>query len=112
MQKVNLNEWLKKTAVFKGQYQDVRQRLVCTDETTLSVQASEYHFCSPRKSYMDFNGNCEPDYFDYSTVEVWCVSCNPPEEWKDYGDQEKYPYAYIPVQMVEDFIAEHGGIKE
>lgn len=111
--KTNLNEWLKKTATFRNnRHKNVREHMVLNDGTTLSVQASSGHYCEPRKSYLDYWESEELEYFDYSKVEVWCVSCDTPDSWKEYGDQEDNPYAYIPVSMVEEFIDEHGGIKE
>lgn len=106
----NLNDWLKMSVEFINGYQTVREVMVCTDGTTLSVQASSGHYCSPRESFI--NDQNEITYFDYSHVEVWCVSCDTPASWKEYGDQEESPYAYIPVSMVEEFIAEHGGYVE
>lgn len=109
----DLNAWLKKSAVFlDNKYQTVREQMVLNDGTTLSVQASSGHYCTPRKSYTDPWVSDEVEYFDYSHVEVWCVSCDVPESWLEYGDQEDNPYAYIPVSMVKEFIEQHGGIKE
>ena len=111
----NLNAWLKTNVTIReyGQtshYQVVRKSLVCNDGTTLSVQASDTHWCSPRNSYVDYyTGDIE--YFDYSSVEVWNVSVSVPDSWSDYGDDNN-PYAYIPVNLVEEFIDSHGGIKE
>ena len=115
--KVNLNDWLKKSVNIRTlsngeKYQGIREVLTCNDGTTLSIQASSAHYCRPRKSYIDlYDANEEPEFFDYYAVEVWEVSCDTPSSWKEYGDQENNPYAYIPVQMVEEFIEEHGGIK-
>lgn len=109
---VNLNDWLMASVNLKNGRQDTtRKHLVCNDGTTMSVQASEYHYCSPRRSYIDCNTE-EITYFEYSTVEVWCVSCDVPDSWLEYGNQEDDPYAYIPINMVEEFIKMHGGIKE
>ena len=90
--------------------QGLRKHLVCNDGTTLSVQASDIHWCSPRSSYVDnYTGDIE--FFDYSSVEVWCVSAPTPNSWAEYGEDND-PYAYIPVTLVEKFIDSHGGIKE
>ena len=67
----------------------------CADGTTLSVQASEYHYCSPR----DNKG-------PYTEVEVWCASA-PVTEF-DYSDDE--PSAYVPIEDVVRFIDNHGGM--
>ena len=67
----------------------------CADGTTLSVQASEYHHCTPRN-------NKGP----YTEVAVWCASA-PVTEF-DYSDDE--PSAYVPIEDVVRFIDNHGGM--
>jgi hypothetical protein len=98
--KTNLNNWLKETP-YLHEYSKVHEHLVCNDGTTLSVQASGTHYCSPR-----FN-----DSVSYSEVEVYFVSSDVPKCWLKYGDNVDHPFAYIPVVMVEEFIDSHGGIK-
>ena len=80
--------------------------LTCSDGTTLSVQASNFHYCEPRVNHRDLNGR------KYTHIEVWCVSAAVPDSWLEYGDTENNPFAYIPIEMVEDFIDLHGGIKK
>jgi len=110
----NLNAWLKSSVNIREygntRSQELRKQLVCNDGTTLSVQASDTHWCSPRSSYVDYYTD-DIEYFDYSSVEVWCVSTDVPDSWSDYGDDD-HPYAYVPVTLVEQFIDYHGGIKE
>jgi len=93
----NLNEWFASTI----KESPVRKALICNDGTSLSVQASDFHYCSPRINNSPF----------YSTVEVWQVTSEVPESWLEYGDPEENPFAYIPVNLVEEFIDSHGGIK-
>ena len=82
--------------------------ITCGDGTTLSVQAGEYLYCSPRQ-------NRGP----YSKVEVGYPSVAPPETWAQYFDGDWSPeaacgsvYGYIPVELVREFILAHGGEKE
>lgn len=112
--KTNLNTWLQKTAVIQQrkylsdadyQYQDVRNHLKCKDGTTMSVQASKHHYCKPSVDQNKLDGRL------YTHVEVWCVSDKVPESWLEYGGSEN-PYAFIPIEMVEEFIDSHGGIAE
>jgi hypothetical protein len=98
--KTNLNNWLKETPYLYN-YPESRGDLVCNDGTTLSVQAGQSHWCSPRFNY------CA----SYSEVEVCFISSDVPKCWLEYGDNVDYPFAYIPVVMVEEFIDSHGGIK-
>ena len=67
----------------------------CANGTTLSVQASQWHYCTPR----DNKG-------PYTEVEVWCVSA-PVTEF-EYSDEE--PSAYVPIEAVVLFIDNHGGM--
>ena len=68
----------------------------CKDGVTLSVQASQYHYSSPRE-----------DSGPYTEVEVWCVKGAEVTEF-DYSDDD--PSAYVPIEQVVQFIDNHGGI--
>ena len=78
-------------------------RLILQDGTSLSVQASEYNYSSPR----DNKG-------PYTKVEVGFPSETPPEAWKDFAEDWDNPtgtvYGYIPLTMVMLYIGAHGGI--
>lgn len=78
-------------------------QIVCADGTTLSVQAGEHMYCTPR----DNKG-------PYSSVEVGYPSAAPPEIWQQYAEEPDRPtdtvYAYVPIELVSFFIARHGGI--
>lgn len=104
----------------------VEDAIVCKDGTTLSVQASDGHYCSPRN-------NRGP----WTAVEVGFPSVKPPDSWQQYAEEwtrkqdwfsfvipflgkkiaiSRYVdnstgtvYAWIPVQLVRDFIYIHGG---
>jgi len=93
----NLNEWFASTI----KESPVRKALICNDGTSLSVQVSNFHYCSPRINNSPF----------YATVEVWQVTSEVPNSWLEYGDPEDNPFAYIPRTLVEEFIDSHGGIK-
>ena len=80
------------------QYKPLAQRLQCSDGFSMSVQASENHYCAPRT-------NQGP----YTKVEVWL--CGDVPEWSEYGSGEN-PYAFVPIELVAQVIDEHGGIKE
>ena len=78
------------------EYRDLTDHVECADGTTLSVQASRFHYSTPRS-------DCGP----YTHVEVWQASA-PVTEF-DY-DLE-YPSAYVPIEKVVEFIDNHGGFK-
>ena len=80
-------------------HKDVAPQLKCKDGTTLSVQASKYHYSSPRE-----------DFGPYSEVEVWCIKPECEVIEFEYSDSE--PSAYVPIEQVVQFIDNHGGISD
>lgn len=82
-------------------------RIVCKDGVSLSVQAGEYLYSCPRVN--------EGPYF---AVEVGFIEnadktqAAPPDTWRERADGS-FPsdvYGYVPTEIVEAFIEEHGGI--
>lgn len=78
-----------------------RPRIVCPDGFSLSVQASFYHYCTPRD-----------DYGPYYEVEVGfpseCV-----DEFMPYidginDDPTKTVYGYVPIDLVAKVLQQHG----
>jgi hypothetical protein len=79
----------------------VRPQILCADGTTISVQASAGHYCTPRDGVGP-----------YTTVEVGFPSAPWPEaaEYKFGGDSDSDAvFGYVPVVLVEAYIAAHGG---
>lgn len=83
----------------------IRKQITCEDGTVLSVQASEYHYCSPRN-----------DVGPYTHVEVGYPSSKPPQEWASCMDGSDFDidwdvsvYAWVPIELVEEYINDHGG---
>ena len=83
-------------------------RIVCRDGFSISVQARESAYCSPRS-----------DQGPYSMVECGYPS-REPKSWKlkefaelygtdDYTDTV---YPYVPVEIVQEELELHGGIVE
>ncbi|RPD50021.1 hypothetical protein DNI29_04285 [Hymenobacter sediminis] len=77
----------------------------CADGTTLSVQASNFHYCSPRE-----------DRGPYEAVEVGFPSCEVGSDWQPYKDSSEKAdtdtvFGYVPVELVRAFIEAHGGEK-
>ncbi len=81
----------------------VMPRLILKDGVSLSVQASEHSYSSPR----DNKG-------PYTKVEVGFPSEAPPEAWKEFAEEWGKPtgtvYGYIPLTLVMLYIGAHGGI--
>jgi hypothetical protein len=74
----------------------------CKDGAYLSVQVSQYHYSEPRE-----------DVGPYTLVEVGYPSCVP-LEFLSYAEEKENPtetiYGYVPIELVEEFIQNHGGI--
>ena len=82
-----------------------RNRIICADGFTVSVQASSYHYCSPRTDVA----------LAYGAVEVGFPSqpeelLEPHMEGDDGDDPTKAIYPYTPANVVLQVIAKHGGM--
>ena len=91
----------KHTQLIPGYFhKELAEFITCADGVTLSVQASETHYCEPR----DNKG-------PYTEVEVWCIrNCTAPVTQFEYEEDE--PSGYVPIEKVAAFIDQHGGFKE
>lgn len=98
---MNLKEFIASTSmkVNKGQYETLRPKVRCKDGTSISVQASRSHYCSPRESFLP----------SYVTVEVFSETPMP-ISWKKYDCGGVY--AFVPLHIVQEFISRHGGLDE
>jgi hypothetical protein len=73
----------------------VREAMELPGGGNLSIQASAFHYCSPR----DDDG-------PYVSVEVLPYGCpDIPEAWAEYRDGDSGIYGYIPVDLVNAYIA-------
>jgi len=88
--------------------QVVRPTIVCGDGFSMSVQASKTHYCTPRESMRNPNG-CK----SYRTLEVGFPS-EVVEDFMPYAEDPGRPtrtvYAYVPIEIIESVIQQHGGI--
>ncbi len=82
----------------------IAARITCKDGFSLSVQANKATYCSPRE-------NLGPWY----EVEVGFPSAKP-EFIMEYAETPDEPtqtvYGYVPIELVEQLIAHHGGMEE
>lgn len=78
-------------------------RIECKDGFSVSVQANEYCYCTPRE-----------DFGPYSTVELGYPNQPLPESFNPYCENIEEPldtvYGYVPVDLVNALIESHGGI--
>ena len=79
--------------------------ITCKDGFYLSVQASSLHYSCPRKNIAS----------RYVEVEVGFPSLKP-EFIMSYAEEPENPtetvYGYVPIELVEQLIEFHGGMKE
>lgn len=103
-----INEHLRKTRRAEilpgiGTYDKVRPWVICKDGFTVSIQASEHHYCTPRVNGAEM----------YETVELGFPNMEDPLII-DYAEEPECPtgtvYGYVPVHIVCSLIEKHGGI--
>ena len=106
---MNINQYLeanKKIKVLAGSYEcrENAPRVVCADGFNMSVQVSSSHYCTPRVN----------DAVEYDSVEIGFPS-EREELLMPFVEQEEHPtdtvYGYVPVSIVDEVIAKHGGFK-
>ena len=81
----------------------LNKKIVCADGFTMSVQANENAYCSPRTN----------DALLYVEVEIGYPSAEEPliMPWAENRNQPTDTvYGYVPVSVVTNVIAKHGGI--
>ena len=102
---MTVKDWLAKPVRMRAPgIQEKRPRLYCNDGYSVSVQASEFHYCSPRLNGLQ----------DYERVELGFPSMEDEliNEYADDGDDyTDTVYGYVPIEVVEKLIEKHGGIK-
>jgi hypothetical protein len=79
------------------------KQVVCKDGTKISVQASSYHYCSPRI-----------DVGPYTEVECGYPTAVPNDRMLSYAEDSDKPletvYGWVPISLVWEFILDHGGM--
>lgn len=89
----------------KIKHQRNRSRVKLGDGTVLSIQASEHHYCTPRKNGLGLS--------QYKSVEVGFPS-NEIEEFfpwaEEEGDWTDTVYPYLPLEVLVSAIESRGGI--
>lgn len=99
---MKIKEYLLNTVQTKSGIQINRSRVQCVDGYSMSVQASECHYCTP----------CVSGYIEYNCVEIGFPSS---EEslLSQYAESPDEPtetvYGYVPIEVVDAVIEKHGG---
>lgn len=84
----------------------INKKTICQDGVALSIQASERHYCTPRNNQGPWT-HVEVGFIEDKNDQTF----TPPNEWAQYADGE-FPsnvYAHVPVELVVDFVTQHGG---
>lgn len=104
-----IQKYLKDTYKLRGYgytYVETRPRIKCEDGFNISVQASKNMYCEPRADLSDGM---------YTRVELGYPS-EDDELISAYAEDPERPtetiYGYVPVELVEQLINKHGGIKK
>ena len=89
-----------------------RTRIILADGESVSVQANEYAYCSPRenKFWSELLYYHAVPYYEYELGFPSFVA----GEWLEYAEQPEKPtdtvYGYVPVDLVQKVLDTHGGI--
>lgn len=82
----------------------IKPRIVCKDGFSMSVQASETHYCEPREERAVSYWRFEVGYPSEVEETLMEFAENPEEPLKSV-------YGYVPANVIEAIIAKHGGVK-
>lgn len=83
---------------------DITKRMECMDGFSISVQASSGHYCQPR----------ENEAWPYREVELGYPSevDNSISDYAEDPDTNETVFGYVPIDIVNQLVEKHGGIKE
>lgn len=79
-----------------------REKVICADGFSISIQASEFHYCIPRTNF----GPYEAVELGFPTREEPLIA----EYAEDKTNLTGTVYGYVPVEIVDQMIEDHGGI--
>ena len=101
---MTFKEWLKEASNNRSDdFMSLLPELKLNDGTELSVQASEFHMCSPKEKLKDG---------DYDCVEVYTHGIEIKELKETDSEISPYTYGYISVEFMETLCSLHDGIKQ
>lgn len=81
-------------------------RVECKDGFTMSVQASEFHYCTPR------------EYLEAGEYAAWEIGFPSEKEdlimgWvEDHSNPTNTVYGYVPTAVIDAVIEKHGGLAD
>jgi len=97
---MKLQQFIQETS--NGDSPAFRDRIICKDGFSLSVQGSEFHYCSPKENtdffiQMEIGFPSEKEDLIMQFIE-------------DYQEPTDSVYPYVPFVIIESVIEKHGGI--
>lgn len=80
------------------------KQTVCADGFSVSIQASESHYCSPRSSFGPwYQVECGYPSAPMPTLGEWMEDGNPETDTSTV-------WGYVPISKVAEVLAAHGGL--
>lgn len=101
---ITLSEYLAKNKSAHCDYMSKRVEL--NSGLTLSIQASEHHYCEPRKN-LDDKSRYSMFEIGFPSAEIDLIS----HLAEDPSDLTETVYPYVPRDIIETVISDNGGIK-
>lgn len=103
---MTLDQFLLKYRVFNSVW-FTKNRLVCNDGFSISVQCGCHAYCIPKEN------NSDPAYYIAFELEFPNQSDDLIIDYaEEYDRPTKTIYAFVAREIVEELIAKHGGIKD
>ena len=89
----------------KSEQQRMFNRIICVDGFSMSVQASRWHYCNPRRTLDNLTL--------YTHFEVGALSEEEPllASYCESGSDSFKVFPYVPVSVINKVLKKHGGIK-
>jgi len=102
----SLTEWMNEGHI-SGTYMQRCKKVLCEDGTEISIQASSGHYCQPRKDSPNNSYDIYESFeIGFPTREIECL--------RTYAecdeDLTETVYGYVPKEVVEQAVADCGGI--
>ena len=85
-------------------HQSIRKHITCADGTTFSIQASDFHYCEPRKVFKIE----DEDFKGYKSVEIMCEDGLDEDILAEHNSGMGV-YEYVPAHKVIKLLKRHGG---
>lgn len=99
----HFTEWMEEGRA--AEWRRITARLLLADGTSLSIQASDGHYCAPRCDMNEFS--------EYHEFEIGFPSSHIAEieTYKDGTDeQQQSVFGYVPVEVINSLIEARGGV--